>query len=169
MDDDTAALQNQLEKYEHMPYEEPRRSGGLALVAAWAVFLSIASGLILALVNMRSNIVTALPGTAGLYHLAGFTDVGHDIDFSNVSYRWTGSAEQPVVMVTGRVINRTNHTIQVPQVLINMRDNENADILRKTERVQTAVLDSQQSADFSFELTVSKSISQIELEFDKIQ
>jgi hypothetical protein len=169
IDGDTAALQNQLEKYEHMPYEAPRRGGGLALVAAWAVFLSIASGLILALVNMRSDIATALPGTAGLYHMAGFTDVGHDIDFSNVSYHWTGSSDQPAVMVTGRVINRTNHTIQVPQVLINMRDKENTDIRRKTERVQTAVLNSQQSADFSFELAVSKSISQIELEFDKIQ
>ncbi len=169
MDGDMPGLQNQLEKYEHMPYEEPRRGGGLAVVAAWAVFLSIASGLLLALVNFRNDVVTALPGTVELYRLAGFYDVGHDIDFGNVSYHWTTANGKPVVAVTGQVINRTNHTIQVPQVLVNMRDNTNADLLSTTANVQTRELAGQQRADFTLELAVSTNINQIELEFDKIQ
>jgi hypothetical protein len=133
------------------------------------VFLSIASGLILALVDFRRDIVASLPGTVGLYQLAGFSDVGHDIDFSNVSYHWTGSSDQPVVKVTGQVVNRTNRTLQVPRVLINVRDKESIDLLRTAKSVQTRELAGQQSADFTFELAVSTNTSQIELEFDTLQ
>ncbi|MEJ2117576.1 MAG: hypothetical protein P8Y36_06595, partial [Alphaproteobacteria bacterium] len=168
-DDNTPALRNQLENIEHMPYEAPRQGGGLAAVAAWAVFLSIASGFLLALVNFRGEVVTALPGTAGLYQMVGFGDVGHSIDFSNVSYRWTTSHGKPTVEVTGQVINRTDQTIQVPQLLVNMRDSVNSDLYSTTASIPTRELASQKSADFSIELAVSKNINQIELEFDKVQ
>jgi hypothetical protein len=74
-----------------------------------------------------------------------------------------------MVEVTGQVINRTDQTIAVPQVLIKMRDSSNSDLVNTTASIQTRELASQKSADFSIELAVSKTVSQIELEFDKLR
>lgn len=165
---DAAALQAELEHFGQLPYEEPRR-GGLATVAAWAVFMSVAAGVVLALVNFRADVVAAFPGTAGLYKLAGFSGPGQQIDFNNVAYRWTVADGKPVIEVTGQVVNRSDREARVPGVVVSMRDAPASQPVRTTANTQVSALGAGQSADFTIEFAASKDIRQIELEFDKIQ
>ena len=169
LDRDAAAIQAELEGFGHLPYEEPRY-GGLALVAAWAVFLSLVSGITLALVNFRDNVMTALPGTTKLYRAVGFDITDRRIDFGDVSYRWSVANGKPMVEVRGQVINRTDRQISVPRVQINVRDRQTADVMKALAPVRSEPLAAREIADFTLELVLpSRTVSQIELEFDRVR
>ncbi len=169
LDRDAAAIQAELEGFGHIPYEEPRY-GGLALVAAWAVFLSLVSGIILALVNFRDNIMVALPGTTRLYQAVGFDISDRRIDFGDVSYRWAVANGKPMVEVRGQLINRTNQQINVPRVKVNVLDAQTSDVMQALAPVRSEPLAAREVADFTLELVLpSRTVSQIELEFDRVQ
>jgi hypothetical protein len=166
---DAAAIQAELEGFGHLPYEEPR-FGGLAVVAAWAVFLSVVSGVILALVNFRDNIVTALPGTAHLYRTVGFDVTDRRLDFGKVDYRWSVANGKPMIEVRGQIINRTDRELAVPQVWVNIHDAQTANVMKALAPVRSEPLAARQVADFSLELVLpSQTVNQIELEFDRMR
>ncbi|NJM33881.1 MAG: hypothetical protein HC850_03290 [Rhodomicrobium sp.] len=165
---DAAALQAELESTDVTRYETARSRGGLAAAAAWAVFVSLISGVIVALTVFRNDIMTALPGTTGLYETIGFAVPDTGVDFADVSYRWTVSDGKPMIEVTGQVINITDRTVTVPRVLINVRDAESIDTVKATASVPADTLAPRESASFTLEfLSPPKNISQIELEFDR--
>lgn len=165
---ETAALQAELESTDVTAYEDTRNVGGLAVAAAWAVFLSVISGLALGLVSFRQEIMVALPGTTSLYRSVGFNVAGAGVDFADVSYRWTVAEGKPMIEVTGQVVNVTDRTVTVPRVLINVRDAKSADAVKVTASVPTDTLAPRESASFTLEfLSPPKNITQIELEFDR--
>jgi hypothetical protein len=151
-----------------MAYEQEPRSGGLAVIAAWAVFVSVLSGVTLALVSFRQDIMTALPGTTSLYRTIGF-DIPHvGVDFADVRYRWATSGGTSMIEVTGQVVNVTGRTVQVPPVLVNVRNSGGGDAVTATASVQTKELAPRQSASFSLEfVSPPENVTQIELEFDR--
>lgn len=169
LDADAAALQAVLEGSLRERHAEETRSGGaggLALAAAWAVFLSVLSGVTLALVTFRDEMVTALPGTAALYRSVGLSVQDRQIDFGPVSYRWTLSDGKPMIEVTGQVINLTDHEITVPRVLVNVRDAESSDPVKAVATLRSEPLAARETADFTLEfLAPPKSVTQIELAF----
>jgi len=167
-DDDAAALQAELESTDLAAYEAPRSGGGLAVAAAWAVFFSVMSGVALALVTLRSEVMAALPGTISLYRSVGFDVAESGIDFADVSYRWTEAQGKPMIEVKGQVVNVTDRRLSVPRVLINVRDAKSQDAVKVTASVPTESLAPRESASFTLEfVSPPKNISQIELEFDR--
>ena len=167
-DEDSAALQAELESTDLAAYEARPSGGGLAVAAAWAVFFSILSGVALALVTLRSEIMTALPGTTSLYRAIGFDVAESGIDFADVSYRWTEAQGKPMIEVKGQVVNVTDRRLTVPRVLINVRDSKSQDAVKVTASVPTESLAPRESASFTLEfMSPPKNISQIELEFDR--
>ena len=167
-DDDSGALQAELESTDLANYEARPSGGGLAVAAAWAVFFSVLSGVALALVTLRSDIMAALPGTASLYRAIGFDVAESGIDFADVSYRWTVAQGKPMIEVKGQVVNVTDRRLTVPRVLINVRDSQNSDAVKVTASVPTESLAPRESASFTLEfMSPPKNISQIELEFDR--
>ena len=166
--DDEAALQQRLESTDLAEYNQTRSYGGLAIAAAWAVFFSIISGIALAFVSFRQDIMASLPGTRSLYHTLGFAVADNTVDFSDVSYRWTTVEGKPMIEVTGQVVNVTERTVKVPRVLVNVRDGASRGPVKATANVQADLLAPKESANFSLEfVSPSKDISQIELEFDE--
>ena len=166
-DEDTAALQAELESTDLAAYEARPSGGGLAVAAAWAVFFSVISGVALALVTLRSEIMAALPGTTSLYRAIGFDVAESGIDFADVSYRWTVAQGKPMIEVKGQVVNVTDRRLTVPRVLINVRDSQSSDAVKVTASVPTESLAPRESANFTLEfVSPPKNISQIELEFD---
>ncbi len=167
-EDAAAALQAELESTDLAAYENRRGGGGLAVAAAWAVFFSVVSGVALAVVALRSEIMTALPGTTSLYRAIGFDVAERGIDFADVSYRWTTAQGKPMIEVKGQVVNVTDRRVAVPRVLINVRDSESSDPVKVTASVPTESLAPRESASFTLEfVSPPKNISQIELEFDR--
>jgi hypothetical protein len=167
-DEDAAALQAELESTDLAAYETRPSGGGLAVAAAWAVFFSVMSGVALALVTLRSDIMAALPGTTSLYRTIGFDVAESGIDFADVSYRWTVAQGKPMIEVKGQVVNITDRRLTVPRVLINVRDSQSQDAVKVTASVPTESLAPRESASFTLEfMSPPKNISQIELEFDR--
>jgi hypothetical protein len=167
-DDEAAALQQRFESTDLAEYQRARSYGGLAIAAAWAVFFSIISGIALAFVSFRQDIMAALPGTRSLYHTLGFAVADNPVDFSDVSYRWTTVEGKPMIEVTGQVVNITERTVKVPRVLVNVRDGASRGPVQATANVQADSLAPKESANFTLEfVSPSKDISQIELEFDE--
>ncbi len=168
LEDDLAALQAELHTTDLTPYERGRSYGGLAVVAAWAVFISVISGVALALVSFRQDIMVALPGTKDLYQTLGFPIANKGIDFADVSYRWTTADGKPMIEVKGQVVNVTDQPVKVPRVLVNVRDAAGGDPVQTTASVPTDELAPRQSAAFTLEfLSPPEDVAQIELEFDK--
>ena len=168
LDADAAALQAALEGSLRERHTEESRSGagGLALAAAWAVFLSVLSGVTLAFINFREDIVVALPGTGALYRSVGLGIQTQQIDFGPVNYRWTVADGKPMIEVTGQIINLTDREIPVPRVLINVRDKESNDPVKATATIRSDPLAARETADFTLEfISPSKSVNQIELAF----
>jgi len=169
LEDDLAALQSELSGT-HVANYESESSGGLAVVAAWAVFISVLSGIVLGLVTFRQEIMTALPGTTSLYRTLGFQIERTGVDFADVSYRWTTSDGRPMIEVRGQVVNVTGETVRVPPVLVNVRNAGGSDTVQATASVQTKELAPRQSASFSLEfLSPPEDVALIELEFDRIR
>ena len=140
----------------------------MATAAAWAVFLSMISGIALAMVTLRSEIMAAVPGTTSLYRAIGFDVAPTGIDFADVSYRWTVTQGKPMIEVKGQVVNVTDRRLTVPRVLINVRDSQSSDAVKVTASVPTELLAPRESASFTLEfVSPPKNISQIELEFDR--
>jgi hypothetical protein len=167
-DEEAAALQQRFESTDLAEYQRARSYGGLAIAAAWAVFFSIISGIALAFVSFRQDIMAALPGTRSLYHTLGFAVADNPVDFSDVSYRWTTVEGKPMIEVTGQVVNVTERTVKVPRVLVNVRDGASRGPVQATANVQADSLAPKESANFTLEfVSPSKDISQIELEFDE--
>jgi hypothetical protein len=167
-DDEAAALQQRFESTDLAEYQQARSYGGLAVAAAWAVFFSIISGIALAFVSFRQDIMAALPGTRSLYQTLGFAVADNPVDFADVSYRWTTVEGKPMIEVTGQVVNVTERTVKVPRVLVNVRDGASRGPVQATANVQADSLAPNESANFTLEfVSPSKDISQIELEFDE--
>jgi predicted Zn finger-like uncharacterized protein len=166
LDADAAALQAALEGSLRERHTEENGGGGLALAAAWAVFLSVLSGVTLAFITFRDDMVVALPGTAALYRGIGFDVQDRRVDFGPVTYRWTVAEGKPMIEVTGQIINLTDHEIAVPRVLVNVHDKENTDMVKATATVRSDPLAAHEAADFTLEfLSPPKTITQIELAF----
>jgi hypothetical protein len=166
LDADAAALQAALEGSLRERHAEEGGSGGLALAAAWAVFLSVLSGVTLAFITFRDEMVVAMPGTAALYRGIGFDVQDRQVDFGPVTYRWTVAEGKPMIEVTGQIINLTDREIAVPRVLVNVHDKANTDTVKATATVRSEPLAAHETADFTLEfLSPPKTISQIELAF----
>jgi predicted Zn finger-like uncharacterized protein len=168
LDADAAALQAALEGSlrEKQAAEGRGSSGGLALAAAWAVFISVLSGVTMAFISFRNDIVVALPGTAALYSAVGLGVQNQQIDFGKVNYRWTVADGKPMIEVTGQIINLTDREIAVPRVLINVHDKETTDTVKATATLRSEPLAAHETADFTLEfISPSKTVSQIELAF----
>ena len=168
LDADAAAIQAALEGSLRERHVEESRSGsgGLALAAAWAVFLSVLTGVTLAFVSFRDDIVVALPGMGALYRSVGLGVQAQQIDFGPVNYRWTVADGKPMIELTGQIINLTDREIAVPRVLINVRDKESGDPVKATATIRSDPLAARETADFTLEfISPSKSVSQIELAF----
>jgi len=169
VEEDFEALRSEMENTDITSYERKDKSGGgLAVVAAWAVFISIFSGALFGLVSFRQEIMTALPGTTSLYAGLGFQTENSGIDFADVSYRWTTADGKPMIEVTGQVVNVTDRTVKVPQVVVNVRDTGGANAVQAKASVPARELAPRQRASFSLEfLSPPENVAQIELELDR--
>jgi len=167
LEEDLSDLRSELEGTHLTTYERRYRFSGLAIAAAWAVFLLLISGVVLALVSFRQEIMVALPGTTDLYRSLGFEVADSGVDFADVSYRWTSADGKPMIQVTGQVVNITDRPVKVPRVLVNVRDAIGADAVQATASVPRDELAPRESASFTLEfVSPPEDVAQIELEFD---
>jgi hypothetical protein len=176
-DDDSAfdrRLYREIEETREKAGEAPRRSrrGGLAVAAAWGLFLCVASGLIVGFFAFRDIVADAAPGLAPLYRILGMPVTVQPLVFESVEYEWSTSDNRPVLTVRGNVFNRANRNVRVPQFFITIKDQDATQDREYSAnlRINGSKIRSNERADFDIELvSPNPTVTAVELELRNVR
>jgi predicted Zn finger-like uncharacterized protein len=176
-EDDTAfdqRLYREIEETQEKSDENPRRRGrgGLALAAAWGLFICVASGLIVGFFAFRDIVADAAPGLASLYRTLGMPVTVQPLIFESVQYEWSASDNRPILTVRGSVFNRAHRSVRVPQFFITVKDQDPAldRDYSANLRITGTKIRSNERADFDIELmSPNPTVTAVELELRNVR
>ena len=117
------------------PDEHPARWKPLVVAIGWLVLALVVASVIGTFVLAPSAVVSALPGAARLYTLFGAPVGPAGLAFEGVRYGWTSEGGQTVLEVQGDVVNLTTAPVDVPTVVIALRDESGEEISEWTTEV----------------------------------
>ena len=120
---------------EALPTRKPvrRRSGGFAVQAiSWAALVFLAVFVGWATVQFRQPIVDMWPQTASLYNAVGLPVMVRGITLSNIAYQQQVEDGQPVLSVTGKVINASDRELPVPIIRVVLTDDSKHEVYHWT-------------------------------------
>jgi predicted Zn finger-like uncharacterized protein len=127
-----------------LPRERPPRKKPSPVTIGWAV-LGLVVALILGTLIFAPSVVTSiLPGAARLYGGSG----AEGLAFQSVRYGWTNEGGQTVLEVQGDVVNTSSSTVDVPTVVIALRDESGEEISEWTTEVGEQELGAGEHAPF---------------------
>jgi predicted Zn finger-like uncharacterized protein len=112
----------------------PRRIPSVVTIG-WLVLALVVASVIGTLVLAPSAVMSVLPGAARLYALFGAPAGSHGLAFEGVRYGWTSEGGQTVLEVQGDVVNLTAGPVDVPTVIIALRDESGEEISEWTTEV----------------------------------
>jgi hypothetical protein len=101
----------------------------------WLVLILIVAGVIGTLALAPQKVMSVLPGAARLYAVFGMPTGAHGLTFESVRYGWTNTGGQTVLEVQGDVVNTTSGTVDVPTVVIALRDESGEEISEWTTEI----------------------------------
>ncbi len=167
-------LYREIEETQEHAQERKRRegTGGLALAAAWGLFLCVAAGLTVGFVAFRDIAADALPGLAPLYRALGMPVTVQPLIFEGVQYEWGLTENKPTLIVRGAVYNRANRKVKVPDFVISIKDEDPALDREYSANLQVAgsKFRPDRHADFEIELlSPNTSITAVELELRNVR
>lgn len=122
-------LFRELEESRELALQQPRPSeprGALALAAAWGLFLCVAAGLTAGLFGFREIAADALPGLAPFYRAMGMPVTVQPVIFEGIHYEWSVADFKPVLHIKGAVYNRAHRGVNVPDLLVSIKDDDPA-------------------------------------------
>ena len=154
----------------HPRFGPPR--AGLALAAAWGLFLCVAGGLTAGLLGFRDMAADALPGLAPLYRALGMPVTLQPLIFEGVQYEWGVSDFKPVLHIKGAVYNRAQRGVKVPEFIVSIKDDDPAldKEIPATLPVEGDRILPDGRAEFDLELvSPSPSITAVELELREVR
>ncbi len=156
----------------HAVQGRPARRGGLALAAAWGLFLCIAAGLAVGFVAFRDEVADAIPGLSPVYGALGMPVTAQPLVFENVQYEWQLKDNKPTLLITGSVRNHARRKVKVPPFFVTIKDDDPA--LDREYSVNLQVtgdrIRPRRSADFEIELLApNPAISSVELELRNVR
>jgi predicted Zn finger-like uncharacterized protein len=155
--------------------KHPKRAngtGGLALAAAWGLFLCIAAGLVVGFFGFRDITAGALPGLVPLYRALGMPVTDQPLIFEGVQYEWTTPENKPALNIKGAVYNRAQRGVKVPDFVITIKDGDPAFDREYSAKLQVNAfkIKPEEHAEFEIELlSPSPSITAVELELRSVR
>ncbi len=129
------------------PEEAPRKKPNIVTIG-WLVLALVVASVIGTLVFAPSAVLSVLPGAARLYALFGAPVGSHGLAFEGVRYGWTGEGGQTVLEVQGDVVNLTSSPVDVPTVVIALRDEKGEEISEWTTEIGEEELGAGEHAPF---------------------
>lgn len=112
----------------------PRRIPSVVTIG-WLLLAIVVGSVIGALALAPSAVMSVLPGAARLYALFGVPVGSHGLAFEGVRYGWTNDGGQTVLEVQGDVVNLTSSAVDVPTVVIALRDESGEEISEWTTEI----------------------------------
>ena len=126
----------------------PARKKPSMLAIGWIVLGLIVAGVIGTLALAPSAVMSVLPGASRLYALFGMPVGAHGLAFEGVRYGWTSDGGQTVLEVQGEVVNHTSAPVDVPTVIIALRDENGEEISEWTTEISEDELGAGEHAPF---------------------
>lgn len=130
---------------------QPRQPLGarLAVVAGWIGLIAVVVLIAVSAVRYRQDIAVIWPQSAGVYSSLGLPVNASGIDFRQVEYRRESEDGQPVLTVSGIIVNASPRELPVPQsVRVTLSDAGNREIYHWTFKPGALVLTAGQSVPF---------------------
>jgi hypothetical protein len=94
----------------------------LAQSAGWAALIALIAAIGWASVQYRQTIASLWPQSASLYAAVGLPVNVRGIQLTNISYQQEYQDGQPVLSVTGKVVNISNRELPVPEIRVVLLD-----------------------------------------------
>jgi predicted Zn finger-like uncharacterized protein len=130
------------------PEEKPARRKLPIVAMGWLVLALIVAGVIGTLALAPSAVMKVLPGAARLYALVGMPVGAQGLAFEGVRYGWTTEGGQTVLEVQGDVVNNTSGPLDVPTLVIALRDENGEEISEWTTEIGEDALGAGEHAPF---------------------
>ena len=128
--------------------DKPERKKLSPVTIGWLALALMVAGVIGTFALAPSAVTSVLPGASRLYALFGMPAGSHGLAFQGVRYGWTSEGGQTVLEVQGDVVNLTSATLDVPTVVIALRDEKGEEISAWTTEVGEEELAAGQHAPF---------------------
>ena len=128
--------------------DKPERKKLSPVTIGWLALGLMVAGVIGTFALAPSAVTSVLPGASRLYALFGMPAGSHGLAFQGVRYGWTSEGGQTVLEVQGDVVNLTSATLDVPTVVIALRDEKGEEISAWTTEVGEDELAAGQHAPF---------------------
>jgi predicted Zn finger-like uncharacterized protein len=103
-----------------------------AQVAGWAVLILMVAGIGWSAVQFRQTIANLWPETASVYAALGMPVNVRGMALVNIAYQQDFEDGQPVLSVTGKVVNISNHELPVPGLRVVLTDDSKHELYRWT-------------------------------------
>ena len=109
---------------------KPRSAGlrRLVLGLGWVGLFALLAGIIWAAAAYRQQVVAVLPQSASLYSKLGLQTNAGGLRFDSVQYHEEIQDGQPVLAITGRLMNVSRRELPVPQVRVTLTDNDKREL-----------------------------------------
>ncbi|MBT3070714.1 zinc-ribbon domain-containing protein [Rhodomicrobium sp. Az07] len=149
-----------------------RGFGSLAVAAAWGLFVTVATGLVVGLFAFRDIVADSAPGLAPLYSAFGMPVTVQPLSFDTVTYKWTITDGKPTLLVSGAIYNTSKRKVKVPDFTITIKDRDPALDREYSAALRSGAtkIRSRQREDFDIELvSPSPTLSSIELALKKVR
>jgi len=133
-----------------LPSDRPARKKLSPVTLGWAALGLLVALILGALIFAPSAVTSVLPGASRLYAMFGGGGGGEagGLAFEGVRYGWTNQDGQTVLEVQGDVVNTSSSPVDVPTVVIALRDESGAEISEWTTEVGEQELAAGQHAPF---------------------
>jgi hypothetical protein len=130
------------------PEEQPARKRPSIVTIGWLVLALVVASVIGTLALAPSAVMSVLPGAARLYSMFGMPVGARGLAFEGVRYGWTSDGGQTVLEVQGDVVNLTSSPLEVPTVVIALRDEKGEEISEWTTEIGAEELGGGEHAPF---------------------
>ena len=99
------------------------------IAAGWAGLIAVVLLIGFSAVRYRQHIASIWPQSAGVYTRLGLPVSAGGIDFRNVDYKRESEDGQPVLLVTGQIVNLSGRELPIPQtVRVTLTDADNREL-----------------------------------------
>ena len=123
------------------------------LLIGWAALVAMLGLIGWAGFRFRQEIVTLWPQSSSLFATFGVPVSAHGIAIDDWSYRRETENGQPVMVVTGRLVNTSAHELPLPPLRVTLTDDDQRELYHWTFNPPLSTLRPGQSIGFSTRLT----------------
>ena len=110
--------------------EKRERRFSIANLAAWAALVLLVAAIGWAVVQYRQSIAELWPQSATFYAALGMPVNVRGLEIDGLSYKQEVEDGQPVLSISGRIVNITAHEIAVPALHASLSDNAKHELYR---------------------------------------